>query len=37
VEKDRLLAGESTAFVADYFYAMCLDEGVVVLGQGVVE
>ena len=36
-EQTRLLPGEKTSFVADYFYSGCLDEGVVVLGQGVVE
>jgi hypothetical protein len=36
-EQTRLLPGEETAFFADYFYSFCLDEGVVVLGQGIVE
>jgi hypothetical protein len=37
LENTRLLPGEETAFTAEWFGRGCLDEGVVVLGQGVVE
>jgi hypothetical protein len=37
LEKTRLVPGEETAFTAEWFGAGCLDEGVVVLGQGVVD
>jgi hypothetical protein len=36
-ESTRLRPGAETAFAAEYFPSSCLDEGVVVLGQGVVE